>query len=178
LTGKLEVRSNGASQGHVRDWSSGGTISGINFQGADEDLLVKLTYSPSQLKELDIVATNAKFPAPYYVGGGALSTASVPTLTAGVKSSVGFTNVELTSPGTGPVIPPTRQAYVESAIWTIDPSTHQLTAQWINKDGSKPPTVLAYDIRQNSLFFVSDINAYNANNNEPASAVTLFLVPA
>ena len=92
---------------------------------------MKITYSPSQLKELDIVATvcllvlvhrssphifdqNAKFPAPFYVGAGALSTASIPTLTPGVKrsglhffrcalvnlsvkyffSSVGFTNVE------------------------------------------------------------------------------------
>ncbi|KIM44723.1 hypothetical protein M413DRAFT_442677 [Hebeloma cylindrosporum] len=178
LTGKLEVRSGGGTLGHVRNWATGGTISGINFLGADQDLLVTLTYNPSHPTEFDIVATNAKFPAPLNVGAGSSSVASVPTLAAGVKSSVGFTNVASTPPGSRPVIPPKTQAYVESAIWSIDPTTHQLKAQWINNDGSKPPTVLAYDIRANSLFFVGDINAWNANNDTPASAVNLFLVPA
>ena len=64
-------------------------------------------------------------------------------------------------------------------------------AHWINDDRSKVPIYLAYDpltlvgirfdpyshcitklhLIQNSLFFVGDLDVYNANNNQPASAV-------
>ncbi|KAJ7100943.1 hypothetical protein B0H15DRAFT_944235 [Mycena belliarum] len=33
---------------------------------------------------------------------------------------------------------------IESAIWSYDPVTHALTAQWINTDGAAPPTHIVY----------------------------------
>jgi hypothetical protein len=40
-------------------------------------------------------------------------------------------------------------------------SVRRITAQWINPDGTLAPTVIAYDIRNNRIFFVGDVNAYN-----------------
>ncbi|KAJ3504217.1 hypothetical protein NLJ89_g8053 [Agrocybe chaxingu] len=190
LTGRLQVRSkDGHVLGQVRNWEGGGTIGGVNFLGPDSDLLVTLSYSPSDLTQLNILATNPAFPAPFYVGAGTFSTVTVPTLSASTRkyafpphadfpllndalqSLVSFTNVESTPPGSGPVKPAGRDAYVESAIWTIDPSTNKVEAQWINNDGSKPPTILAYDIRNNVLFFTGSLAAYNTDNPFPASAV-------
>ncbi|KAF8159454.1 hypothetical protein B0H34DRAFT_703569 [Crassisporium funariophilum] len=173
LTGRLEIRSkvDGGRLGRIRNWPGGGTIGGTNFLGPDGDLLVTLTYTPSSTKKFDILSTNPAFPAPFYVGAGSFSTLSVPTINVGSRNTIAFTNVESTPPDSTPVKPPTRDAYVESAIWSIDPTTQKLSAQWINADGSKPLTILAYNIRSNALFFVGDIDAHNMNNNTPASAV-------
>ncbi|TFK39802.1 hypothetical protein BDQ12DRAFT_649266 [Crucibulum laeve] len=170
-TGRLEVRTQeGHNSGHVRNWETPGTISGVNFLGPEDDLLVSIIPCASGEKLFDIFSTNPKFPAPFYVG------AAGSTLIPGERSVISFTNVEQTSPNSLPSSSP-RGGFVESAIWTIDSNTKELKAQWINPDGSRPPTVLAYNIRSNALFFVSDIDAWNENNNTPASAVKLFLVP-
>jgi len=178
LTGRLQVRNHddGGVLGNVRNWANPGTISGVNFLGADQDLLVKLTYKSSHPSHIDILATNPAFPAPFYVGAGSPSSAGVPGLWHGSRSTVGFTNVALTPGHAHPTQPSGLDEYEESAIWKLDHTTGKLTAQWINDDDSKPPTTLAYDIRENSLFFVGDIDAYNQNNDLPASAVDLFLV--
>ncbi|KAF8967625.1 hypothetical protein BDZ97DRAFT_500664 [Flammula alnicola] len=100
LTGRLELRNkDGSSLGHVRNWQSGGTISGVNALGPDKDLLVSLTFSPSNPKFINILATNPAFPAPFFVGGGTSSTVTVPSLSLGSRSTVPFTNVESTPPG-------------------------------------------------------------------------------
>jgi len=179
LTGRLQARNpqDGSVLGNVRNWATPGTISGVNFLGPDEDLLVKLTFKPSLPTKIDILATNPSFPAPFYVGAGSPSNAGVPSLWKGSRNTVGFTNVDLTPGGAHPTKPPALDVYVESAIWALDHKTGKLTAHWINDDGSKPHTTIAYDIRENSIFFVGDIAAYNENNDTPASAVELFLVP-
>ncbi|PPQ91872.1 hypothetical protein CVT25_000747 [Psilocybe cyanescens] len=181
LTGRLEVRNpqDESVLGYIRNWAGGGTISGINALGPDEELHVKLTFAPSHLTKINILATNPAFPAPFYVGAGTFSTNFVPELAVGSRQTVAFTNVEQTPGGAHPTIPPARDAYVESSIWSINTNTHELQAHWINEDGSKPPTVIAYDIQitQNEIFFVGDIAAYNLNNDLPASAVQLFIVP-
>jgi hypothetical protein len=33
---------------------------------------------------------------------------------------------------------------IESAIWSYDPATQAITAQWINTDGSAPATHIVY----------------------------------
>ncbi|KAF8966312.1 hypothetical protein BDZ97DRAFT_1808936 [Flammula alnicola] len=154
LTGRLELRSklNDSSLGHVRNLEIPGTISGVNFLGSDKDLLVELTFNALRPTQINILAT------------------------PGIRSVVSFTNVELTPPGAHPVVPSARQVYVESAIWSVDKTNRQLKAQWINNDGSQPPTVIAYDVHANSIFFVGDIEAYNMNNSFPASEVNLFLL--
>ncbi|KAH9479371.1 hypothetical protein JR316_0007961 [Psilocybe cubensis] len=195
ITGRLQVRNpqDGNILGYVRNWSGGGTIAGINALGPEEDLIVKMTFHRSDPTQINILATvssfpnleinfdlgfefvkNPAFPPPFYVGAGTFDAFTVPTLAAGSRETVPFTNVEKTPKGSPPKVP-ARQAFVESAIWTIDKKTHELHAQWINEDGSRPPTILAYDIRENQLFFVGDIAAYNLNNDLPASAVQLFI---
>ncbi|KAF9563125.1 hypothetical protein CPC08DRAFT_749144 [Agrocybe pediades] len=180
LSGKLQLRSpeDGSALGNVRNWPGGGTISGTNFLGSDGDLLVELKFNPAKPFKINILATNPTFPAPFFVGAGSISPLDVPVLVTGSRNTVSFTNVERTLKNAGPTSSPTRNAFVESAIWSIDIDSHKLTAQWINADGSKPPTVLAYDIRENEIFFVGDLAVYNSENDLPASAVDLFLVPA
>jgi len=114
-------------------------------------------------------------------------------------STVSFTNVEhsksllsfqkavyvlsfdfLAPSNAGPTRPPTRDALVESAIWSLDVKTHKLTgicewnlawnhfssfyplAQWVNADGSTPTTVLAYDIRE--VTTITNRFIWNANH--------------
>jgi hypothetical protein len=39
--------------------------------------------------------------------------------------------------------------------------TVPFTAQWINTDGSRPATYIAYDIKYNKIFLSGDLDAYN-----------------
>ncbi|KAF9006141.1 hypothetical protein BDQ17DRAFT_1423840 [Cyathus striatus] len=174
--GKLEVRSppDNLVQGCVRNWETVGTISGTNFGGAC--LEVSMTVDISGQGPADIVSTNALFPDPFYVGAGSTVTQNNPILLPSLKNAVAFTNVERTYPESAPAVSP-RNIFVESAIWSINPSTGKLSAQWVNPDGGKPSTQLAYNIRSNSLFFVGNITLWNENNNTPASLVDVYLVP-
>ncbi|PPR08147.1 hypothetical protein CVT24_012361 [Panaeolus cyanescens] len=168
-TGRLQVRyqSSGSSGGYVRNWSGAAPISGVNFlSGVEPDLEVSITFKPHKTTRLNILATNPRFAAPFYVGAGGS------TLVPNERSIIAFTNVEQTQPG---ALPGTAKA--ESAIWSLDTTTKKLTAYWINEDGSTILAQLAYDVRANALFFVSDVAAYNAASTFPASAVDLFLVP-
>lgn len=173
FTGRLDVRNlDGSSVGHVRNWPGAGTIGGTNFLGSDGDLLVKAT-STSNNDLYDILATNPAFPAPFYVGAGGNNN---PILAKGSRSTIDFTNVAQTPPGSKPVATGSGGLYVESAIWSLNKNTKQVSPQWINPDGSSPTTTLAYDIRANHLFFVGDLAAYNEGNDTPASAVNLFII--
>lgn len=46
-----------------------------------------------------------------------------------------------------------------------------MLAQYVNPDGTTPVTVLAYDIRENRIFFTGDLNEYNSHADFPASKV-------
>ncbi|EDR13981.1 uncharacterized protein LACBIDRAFT_292021 [Laccaria bicolor S238N-H82] len=174
-TGRLDVRNlDGSSVGHVRNWPGGGTIGGTNYLGPNGDLLVKATPSNNDL--YDILASNPAFPAPFYVGAGGNSLHNNPILAKGSRNTIDFTNVAQTPPGSKPVATGSGGLYVESAIWSLNKNTKQVSPKWINPDGSSPPTTLAYDIRENYLFFVGDLAAYNEGNDTPASAVNLFII--
>ncbi|KXN87410.1 hypothetical protein AN958_08841 [Leucoagaricus sp. SymC.cos] len=157
-TGKIEVKydSDGHSAGFVRNWENGG-VNGLNFSGAP--LEVKVCKAGAQTDLYNIVATNAVFPSPHYVGATSGTVAG--SLTTGDRSSVSFSNVPRTTPNGRPAL--VNGNYYESAIWTFDTSTKELTPQWINPDGSRPNTVIAYDIRANELFFVGDISQWNVS---------------
>jgi len=94
------------------------------------------------------------------------------TLALGSRSTVGLDNVPKTPAGV-----PAPGVSTESAVWSFNPGTNEMTVQYVNPDGSLPNTVIAYDDRENELFFVGDLDAYNFQNDVPASAVTFFLVP-
>ncbi|KAG6821431.1 hypothetical protein H0H93_010155 [Arthromyces matolae] len=127
------------------------TSGGLNLSN-DIDLSVTFTVLSQSTAPFDVVATNPQFPAPFYVGAaGNLNVNSLDT---------------------------TSQKLQSSALNFRFNSTSAIRDLYINPDGSSPVTVLVYDIRANSLFFVGDLDAYNANNDTPASAVNLYLVDA
>ncbi|KAH6910619.1 hypothetical protein BKA70DRAFT_1270958 [Coprinopsis sp. MPI-PUGE-AT-0042] len=172
-SGRLQVRyvSSGSNAGFVRNWEGGAPISGVSFLGGDEELQVTVAYSPSSPRQCNIHATNAKFPAPYLVGasGG-------PGKLEGGRT-LGFTNVPETQPGSLPTQVGTENKFVESAIWSFDPFTKQLKAFWINDDSTTTEAVLAYAVRENSLFFVGNTQAWmDEHPNYFISAVNLYLV--
>jgi len=120
---------------------------------------------------LNLVALNAAFPPPFYLGGR--SSIYHPDLAVGSDVIVSLSTVNPTAPGSPP-----DTSFGESAIWYFDESTKKLTPQWINSDGSKPATYVAYDIKYNRIFLSGDVGAYNiVFNYKPASVVSLYLVP-
>ncbi|KAH6910621.1 hypothetical protein BKA70DRAFT_1424277 [Coprinopsis sp. MPI-PUGE-AT-0042] len=171
VSGRLQVRLDDGG-GFVRNWEGSGPISGVNYaSGLDPDLEVKLIYSPSSPQRAKIQATNARFPAPFFVGAN-----NGPTKLEG-SESLGFTNVAETQPGDLPT-PLGTDVFYESAIWSFNPTTKQLKAFWINADNTTQEAILAWNLKFNILFFVADIDAYNeaSATGFMAYAVELYLV--
>ncbi|KIO21384.1 hypothetical protein M407DRAFT_245478 [Tulasnella calospora MUT 4182] len=67
---------------------------------------------------------------------------------------------------------------IESAIWTYDPTTQAITAQWINTDGSSPATHIIYanDTNQ-ALTITGDVATLQATFGAPYPEVTFTCVP-
>ncbi|KAL4264893.1 Glycoside hydrolase family 131 protein [Pleurotus pulmonarius] len=174
-SGMVQVRnSEDRSIGYLKNWAGTSTINGVNFGSEDEDLHVSFTLPPGSNGPFDILVTNPNFEKPHYAG---VSTGSTPgSLAAQISNAIAFTNVPQTPPGSLPILGGATSVYVESAIWFFDPETKEITAQFINPDGSKPPTIFAYNIRNNQIFFVGDLDAWNGEHaNTPSSAVTFHL---
>ncbi|KAJ7185514.1 hypothetical protein C8R46DRAFT_1207668 [Mycena filopes] len=49
----------------------------------------------------------------------------------------------------------------ESAIWSYNALTNALTAQWVNTDGSLPPTAIAFVSGSNALLITGDYTAFS-----------------
>jgi len=176
-SGRLQAhKGDGSILGIVKNTNSSWTIGGLNLLDADQDLHVSFTAPAHGRGPFDIVATNPLFAEPYYVG--AAGTTLINTLDLTSKNTIAFTNVQQTPPGSIPINSTFDDSLVvESAIWSIHRRTRELTAQYINGDETKPDTIIGYDAVQNKLFYVGNITAYNENNDYPASAIKLFLVP-
>ncbi|KAI0297459.1 hypothetical protein B0F90DRAFT_1739507 [Multifurca ochricompacta] len=150
-TGRLEIRwaANGTTAGYVANNPTTGPI-GLNL---NNDLELYVDYSDSNL-----LARDARFPAPYYVGGHGDS-----TLAAGSSNTIEFINVE-----SGPT----------AAIWTLDSNTRALNATWTNSHGSKTQPSLAYDPSLNALNFTGDFTALSNLHNPPTQfLVHIYLSP-
>ncbi|KAI0047152.1 hypothetical protein FA95DRAFT_1606332 [Auriscalpium vulgare] len=91
-----------------------------------------------------IQATNALFPAPYYIGGSGTT-----PLATGSSASIPFINVNA-----GP----------SAKIWTLDPTTGALTASWTNPDGSQIALALIYTPSSNVLSFTGDRASFIAGS--------------
>ncbi|KAJ3483476.1 hypothetical protein NLI96_g6293 [Meripilus lineatus] len=162
-SGRIQIRNkDGSSLGYVVNNPSG--VSGSNFGGPQNELHVTFTTTSSGAGPFDIIATNPKFPPPYFIGGAG-------TTVSGEFNAVSFQHVQQTSPGSRPF------AGGESAIWSLNTSTKELTPQWVNPDGSKPKTFIGFDIRNNGLFLTADIANFNAHHTWPISEVHFFIVP-
>ncbi|RDB23867.1 hypothetical protein Hypma_009202 [Hypsizygus marmoreus] len=159
-TGLIQVRAlDGRVIGFVRNQDGLLPINGVNFGSNNQDLHVTFTTPTTGNGPFDILATDPKFTAPFYVG-----TALIVLIGIGSAVSGPFSNV----------------IQSQSILWNINPTTTQLTAQYINPDGSHPTTVIGYDGLRNSLFLTGDVAAWNSQNNPliPATAVNFFFVPS
>ncbi|KAJ7461024.1 hypothetical protein B0H11DRAFT_2057849 [Mycena galericulata] len=64
----------------------------------------------------------------------------------------------------------------ESAVWTIDPATHVLTAQWINPDGSHAPTISF--VQGSAIYFSGDLQAFNQMHPAQVQRIAFLYIPA
>ncbi|KAL0950431.1 hypothetical protein HGRIS_010383 [Hohenbuehelia grisea] len=176
-SGRIEVRSSsGAVLGYVKNQPLSTPIDGINLGPSDQELHVQFTVPQSTgvltvVEPFPILASNPKFLSPYYIGI-AFGQSVVP-LVPGVANSLIFTNVYQTPTG-----PPqqTARGPSESNIWTINRSTKQLIPRYINPDGSKPNTEIAYDPPNNRIFFVESVSTWkNVHPGTLTHAVSFFL---
>ncbi|KAG8772454.1 hypothetical protein FRC12_003071 [Ceratobasidium sp. 428] len=66
----------------------------------------------------------------------------------------------------------------QSAIWTLNPESMAITAQWINSDGSAPHTEMCYaDDGNQAILLTGDRDALNENFGTNYPAMTCTCVP-
>jgi len=163
-TGRIEVRTlDGSSYGDVINAQYG--INGVNFGGPIPALNVQFTTDSSGTGPFNIFATNPNFPAPHFVGA---TTHDFATLGSNSGTGVSLGNIRQTPPNS-------HLSGGESAIWSIDPTTKEIKAHWVNPDGSKIPTFIGVDIRNNAVVFTGNIALYNQQHTWPISEVKFFL---
>ncbi|SMR48575.1 unnamed protein product [Zymoseptoria tritici ST99CH_1E4] len=59
----------------------------------------------------------------------------------------------------------------EAAVWILNDASDRLTAQWINSDGTKPATTLAYLTTDRVMVLTGDIEALRATYSDGANQV-------
>ncbi|OCH87392.1 hypothetical protein OBBRIDRAFT_159752 [Obba rivulosa] len=152
FTGHLEARSNnGTTVGFVKNTAGG--VDGIVPPSDPGTLEVSFsTTATPGAPPFSILATNPAFPPPFNVGGNGTA-----ALGSGSPDVVAINHVGFTSPFS----PPSIDAGGESSIWSYSTSTKEITAQWINPDGSHPTTFIGWNSTANFLFLSGDLSAYN-----------------
>ncbi|EMD38927.1 hypothetical protein CERSUDRAFT_112636, partial [Gelatoporia subvermispora B] len=160
---KVRLASNGTTIGFVQNGTA--NVAGVSASDVTDRLEVAFsTTGAPNAAPFNILATNPTFPAPFFVGGNGTA-----ALGSGSANVVAIDRVGQTSP----FAPPDSSAGGESAIWSYSLRTKELTARWINPDGSKPKTAIGFNSTANSLFLTGDIAAYNAAGGTPAEAFLL-----
>ncbi|KAJ7504344.1 hypothetical protein B0H11DRAFT_512547 [Mycena galericulata] len=164
LSGRIQVfAGNGSSLGYIKNSAS---IYGINPDGGSGDLRVR---AASGGEEFDMTIAN---PAPSelpYLGALASSNLALRDLPKVTLSNVDQAPSKSRTRSTD-------QAIGQSTIWSINPSTKELQARYMNPDGTKSPLSVVFDAADNELFFVGDVDAYNsAYVDFPVVAVELHL---
>ncbi|CAE6437318.1 unnamed protein product [Rhizoctonia solani] len=126
-------------------------------------LEVSFSYSTDSLIQLDLLATNgpsARYP---FVGGTSGFASTSYNLSSGSYNYVYITGTTQTPPGSPPVEDDNNSfgdaigipGAAESAIWTYDPVTNDLSPQWVNVDGSTLANYLIYANDFNNAFIVT-----------------------
>ncbi|GAW00439.1 hypothetical protein LENED_001956 [Lentinula edodes] len=165
FSGRLQVRfNNGSTIGYVQDQS------GLPVSGGS-DLQISITTSSTRKEQLNIVATTTNFPSPSFVGASSQGFGNA-TIGTGSSNFVHVSIVQKTDVLSKPIKSGNGNTSVESAIWTVDLSTKELTAQYVNQDGSLPTTFLIYDNATTNLYLTGDTTASNTS----ITPVKLFLV--
>ncbi|KAL0953842.1 hypothetical protein HGRIS_005019 [Hohenbuehelia grisea] len=163
-SGRLEVRSlDGERVGFVTSSNNGASF-GVdtkvdgNTYGESSDLHVKFETSSNTF---DVQITSPSLGEASLLG--AATSVGPTSISGGSPNFVSLTNVGQTPAGSIPTSSAGKQCLVESAIWSFDEAGQKLTAQFVNPDGSRPATVLAYDVDSNSLIFTGDLASYEAD---------------
>ncbi|KAG8983041.1 hypothetical protein FRB90_006353 [Tulasnella sp. 427] len=116
--------------------------------------------------QLDFYAQNGPSQAYLYVGAvpGVFSTSE--DLSPGSPNYAHLTATDHTAPGSPPVGGATSYSDItgitadhESAIWGYNAATQEITAQWINTDGSAPPTHIVFG--SGAFYLTSDPSKFN-----------------
>ncbi|GBE86456.1 hypothetical protein BKA93DRAFT_623356 [Sparassis latifolia] len=163
-SGHIEIKNiTGSSFGFLAQNQTG--INGVS-SNETEYIAVSFTTTTPAAEPFNILISNPAFPSPFYLGGNgtnllASDSASIVTLGDVVQ--------------TAPSAPPSSNTNEESAIWSINSRTQELTVQWINSDSSKVKTYIAYDEADNILFFAGNISVYNAQSSKSAVQVKFYL---
>ncbi|KAJ7180663.1 hypothetical protein C8R46DRAFT_1070173 [Mycena filopes] len=160
--GRIHVfAGNGTALGYVGD----SPVNGLNtIADSGEDLHVQ-PLARGELFDLSISSSTPKSrKTPLYLG----------VVTARNKPLRDLIKVSLSTVNQARRTTASEKGFIQSTIWSIDPSTKELKAQYLDPDGSKHPVLLAFDSHGNELHFVGDINLYNSVNRDFPSIVVRF----
>ncbi|KAI0249656.1 hypothetical protein BJV78DRAFT_1362710 [Lactifluus subvellereus] len=167
--GVLEVRDQSGTQrlGFVENLSDRSPLLGVSDPGTPQSQHLQATFSGSAHT---LVATNAAFPAPFFLGS---DFPFVEEPNQPPPGEVLFTNVPSSS---------------GAQVWSFNPTTNELTGKSTstvalpNPSGGTVPTVFWWDRFENVLSFVTDVPTFSntAKQTEPPDqqplVVTFFLV--
>lgn len=152
----------------------------------DSALEVSFSYSPDSPSQIDMIATNGPSatypffgaidgfastddnfgPGNYnyaYLGGTTQAPAGVP-FTEGDSAFSAATGIP---------------EDIQTAIWSYDPKTQAITAQWINTDGSAPATHIVFANDSNeALALTGDVGAFQDTFAAPYPEVLFTCVPS
>jgi len=148
-SGVLEVRDqSGHGLGFVENVSDRSPFLGVSDPSTPQPQHLQATFSGSAHT---LVATNAAFPAPFFLGSDFPFAEEPGELPPG---EVLFTNIQ-SSPG--------------AKVWSFNPATNELTVALPKPSGGTVPIVFWWDRFENVLFFVTDVPTFNdtAKQTEP-----------
>jgi len=181
----LATDSNGNVIGFISpSWNGFGEYG--TFQGSSAGALVlSFSYIPGSSSNLDCTAVNS--PSGAYPFFGAIDGFGSDTddLAPGNPNYVYIGGTTQTPAGSTPASGGNSFAAatgydesVESAIWSYDPVSQAITANWVNTDGSTVPTTIIYaDGDENALALTCDYGAFSSVYGA-FPAVTFACVPA
>ncbi|KAJ6550986.1 hypothetical protein DFH09DRAFT_1499577 [Mycena vulgaris] len=155
------------------------------FQSAQDGALeVSFSYSADSSTQIGFTATNgpsATFPLMGAIDGfasdspdfavGSYNYAYLGGTTQSPPGSPPFSGASSFSTATG------ISERIESAIWSYDPKTQAITAQWVNTDGSMPATHIVYANDSNqALALTGDVSSFQNTFGAPYPEVTFVCV--
>ncbi|KAJ6527852.1 hypothetical protein DFH09DRAFT_1186257 [Mycena vulgaris] len=155
------------------------------FQSAqDGALVVSFSYSANSPTQIDFTATNgpsATFP---FMGATDGFASDSPNFAVGSYNYAYLGGTTQSPPGSPPFSGATSFSTAtgisksfESAIWSYDPKTQAITAQWVNTDGSMPATHIVYVNDSNqALALTGDVGSFQSTFGVPYPEVTFVCV--
>ncbi|KAG9108579.1 hypothetical protein FRC07_008429 [Ceratobasidium sp. 392] len=148
-------------------------------------LEISFSYSPDSPSQLDFLATNGPSSTYPYMGAVMGYASDSDNFSQGSYNYAYVAGTQQTPSGSPPVVGDSSFGTAtgipgdyESAIWTYDPATQAISAQWINTDGSAPGTHLLYANDGNdAILLTGDPATLNETFGTDYPEVTFACVP-